>query len=238
MNVLGVIPARGGSKGVKDKNIRIIAGEPLIQYAINACKESGRLSTFVVSTDSEKIMAIAERTGTQVIQRPKEIAMDTSSVVDAALHVLKALEKTDYHFDAIMLLQPTSPIRTGDDIDKAIELLEESTEIDGVISVIRVEDTHPARMYKVEQDGIDQNLQPLQPLFENCRRQDLPPIFHRNGAIYLVRREQLVENRTFMPKKKIGIVMRSDYSVNIDTELDVLTAEVILTEWTKSRVKK
>jgi len=235
MNVLGIIPARGGSKGVKDKNIRIIAGEPLIQYAINACKESGRLSTFVVSTDSEKIMAIAEKTGTQVIQRPKEIAMDTSSVVDAALHVLKALETKNYHFDAVMLLQPTSPIRTGEDVDKAIGLLEESHEIDGVISVIRVEDTHPARMYEVDQDGI---ICSLQPVYENYRRQDLPPIFLRNGAIYLVRREQLVENRTFMPKKKIGIVMRSDYSVNIDTELDVLTAEVILTEWKKSRVKK
>lgn len=234
MKVLGIIPARGGSKGVKDKNIRCIAGQPLIHYAIEACKLSKKLSKFIVSTDSTIIKELVEKTGTQVIVRPPELSTDSSSVVDAALHALASIEGQGNLFDAIMLIQPTSPIRTGEDLDSAISLLESSPEIEGVISLTRVEDSHPARMYKLEENGVITSLS-LQ--YENSRRQDLPPIYHRNGAIYLVRRNQLFENRTFMPQKKAGLVMNSDYMINIDTEQDVLIAEVILREWKKNSPK-
>ena len=235
MRVLGIIPARGGSKGVQGKNIRIIAGKPLIQYTIDACKNCQKLSDFVVSTDSDQIKKIVEKTGTKVVDRPPELGLDTSSVVDAALHVLENVEDKNNPFDAIMLLQPTSPIRTGEDIDKAIDLLNTVLDIDGVISVIQVDDNHPARMYLVNEKGY---LESFLPVFEETRRQDLPNVYHRNGSIYLVRRDFLINNRTFMPKKKAALIMPSDFHINIDNEQDVLLAEIVINEWKKSKKKK
>lgn len=232
IRVLGIIPARGGSKGVKNKNIRMIAGESLIQYAINACKDSKKLSQFVVSTDSKQIREIAEKTGCIVIDRPDDLSTDTSSVVDAALHALDVVEESENHFDAIMLIQPTSPVRTGEDLDKAIEILETFPEVDAVVSVVQVEDAHPARMYLKDESGL---LTGFLPQFESTRRQDLPPVFHRNGSIYLVRRNSLVADRTFMPQKKACLVMNPDYMVNIDSERDVAIAEIIVQEWKDSQ---
>lgn len=232
MKVLGIIPARGGSKGVKEKNIRMIAGQPLIRYAIDACQASQKLTRFIVSTDSEKIKAIALEAGAEVIDRPAEIAGDKSPVVDTALHALAQCEAQGEHFDAIMLIQPTSPVRTGEDLDQAIQLLEDSSGIDGVISVTQVEDTHPARMYSKDARNV---LTSLQPEHENGRRQDLPPVYLRNGAIYLVRRQQLEKQRTFMPQRKAGMVMNSEFKVNIDSEQDVLVADVLLRAWKSSR---
>jgi len=234
IRVLGIIPARGGSKGVKNKNIRRIAGEPLIQYAINACKASKKLTQFVVSTDSKQIREIADKAGCVVIDRPDALSTDTSSVVDAALHTLSIVEESGNHFDAILLIQPTSPIRTGEDLDKVIGILETSPEVDAVVSVVKVEDAHPARMYLKDKSNL---LTSFLPEYESTRRQDLPSVFHRNGSIYLVRREPLVTDRTFMPQKKAGYVMDSEHMVNIDTERDVVIAEIIVQEWKDSQSK-
>jgi CMP-N,N'-diacetyllegionaminic acid synthase len=228
MRVLGLIPARGGSKGVKNKNIRIIAGEPLIQYAIHAAQASQKLTGWVVSTDSPQIRAVAEAGGARVIERPGELATDTSSVVDAALYTLAALEAGGEPYDAVMLIQPTAPVRTGGDLDRAVEMLEAHPELDGVVSVVRVEDTHPARMYRMEESG---TMTSLWPENETTRRQDLPPVYLRSGSIYLIRRTALVEGRTFMPEKKAGLVMQSEFLVNIDTERDMALAEIVLREW-------
>jgi len=235
MKVLGLIPARGGSKGVKDKNIRIVAGEPLIHYSIKACADSQRLTKFVVSTDSGQIRLVSEAAGAIVVDRPVEFATDSSSVVDAALHALSVLEVSDGPYDAVMLVQPTAPVRTGKDIDEAIKLLENQPEIDGIVSVIQVDDAHPARMYRMDEHGL---LESLMPDFETRRRQDLAPIYHRNGSIYLIRKKTLIEKCTFMPEKKIGLLMQSGLTINIDTERDLLVAEILLSEWKSMRLNE
>ena len=191
MRVLGVIPARGGSKGVPNKNIKPLSGRPLIDYTIKAATTSN-LDRVIVSTDSEEIASIAKELGAEVpFLRPAELADDVISPIYAVLNVLdKVLEDGDEPYDAVMMLQPTTPMRTSADIDEALALLE-GTGSDSVISVVDVGATHPARM-KYLRDGklIDP---PFCEAYENQRRQELEPMYIRNGAIYLTRTAVLRE---------------------------------------------
>lgn len=234
MRVLGVIPARAGSKGVKDKNIRKVCGKPLICYAIEAAKASKKLYASIVTSDSIKILDKAFETGISIWTRPAELATDTASVVDVAIDVLTNRYPADL-FDAVMLLQPTSPYRTGADIDNAIELLEahnERTEggeyeYSSLISVVKCEDDHPARCYGITDDALWGFL----PGLEKFRRQDLPPAYRRNGCIYLVRRDDLISHHSFMVSKRLPYIMPRASLVNIDTEEDLAIAEVMMKGW-------
>lgn len=233
MRVLGVIPARGGSKGVRKKNIRIVAGEPLIAYSIKAAKESKMLDDFVVSTDDPEIERISRDYGAFVIPRPAEIATDDAPVYKAVLHAIDVMSKhSGKTFGAAVLLQPTSPIRRGADIDMAIKILSDEN-VDCVVSVCLMDDVHPARMYQIDSGGF---LKSLWGEFEKVRRQDLPPVYYRNGAIYAIKIDVLKQEKSFMCKRKKPLIMPVQWMVNIDNERDLLIADVMLRLWKEGKL--
>lgn len=227
MKILGLIPARGGSKGVPKKNIRLVGNKPLIHYTIEAGKQSKLLDLLLVDTDSEEIASVASLTGVNILNRPSELAQDESSIVDVALRVINHFEQQQINIDLLVLLQPTSPIRTGSNIDEAIKMLLDNPQADAVISVVSMEDTHPARMYKIT----EKQLIPLHPDIESRRRQDLEPIYYRNGCIYAIKVNALKLQRTFMPIKKMAYVMPSNWLANIDDERDLIITEALITAW-------
>ena len=229
MNVLGIIPARGGSKGVAGKNIRLVAGDPLIAYSIRTAQESRFLTHFLTTTDDAGIAEVAERYSSPVLIRPSELAQDDTPVVSAVLHALEyAEQETGELYDIIILLQPTSPIRQGTDIDAVIQMFEKDSELEGVISVCAMHDIHPARMYNLDEDGW---MAPLWSEWETTRRQDLPAIYYRNGAIYAVRRSTLIEKRTLMSKRKKAYVMPVERLANIDDERDLVITSALVQMW-------
>ncbi len=229
LRVLGIIPARGGSKGIPSKNIKALDGLPLIAYTIQSALASD-LKEVIVSTDSIEIAEVAKRFGAKVpFFRPADLASDIASSMPVAIHGLQEMEKiNDCKYDAVMLLQPTTPFRKSEDINSAIEILE-SRNSDSVISVVEVGGTHPARM-KYMKEGLL-----IDPPFceqkENQNRQELEPMYIRNGAIYLTKREILLKG-TYKGETCAALVMPSTRSVNIDTIFDFEYAE-----WLKSSNK-
>lgn len=231
MRILGVIPARSGSKGVPKKNIKPLGGKPLIAWTIAAANASC-LTRTVVSTDSAEIAEIAAQHGGDVpFVRPADLATDHALALPTILHALHATEETlsasESAFDAVMMLQPTTPFRTAADIDGAIEKLI-STGADSVISVIDVGGHHPARMKYL--DAGDQLVDPpFAESVENQPRQQLPPMYLRNGAIYLTQR-RVLETGSFKGRDCRAWIMPEERSINIDTETDFRYAEWLLAE--------
>src|SRR2546430_4022808 len=176
MRVLGLIPARGGSKGVPRKNLCVIAGKPLLEYTAVAALDAHRLSRIVLSTEDEEIAEVGRHYGVEVpFLRPKALAQDTTPMLPVVQHALRMLTAAGDRFDAVCLLQPTNPLRRASDIDQAIGLLER-TGADSVISFVEVGDTHPARMKYLTAEGrvIDP---PFAEEVEGQRRQDLPQLY-------------------------------------------------------------
>ena len=223
--ILGLIPARGGSKGVLHKNRRLVAGQPLIQYTIAAALASARLTQIVVSTDDPEIGRIARDLGVLVIERPAEIAGDASPVIDAVRHAVEQLAQQGHaSLTGIALLQPTAPLRTANDIDAAVTLFLDGA-LNPVCSVYRCEDNHPARMYRVDGHG---RLASLMPDLASLRRQDLPAVYHRNGAVYVFGRRELAQGLIICPGMT-PYVMDQQRSLNVDTEFDLRMLEAVLT---------
>ncbi len=223
MRTLGIIPARGGSKGVKRKNLRLIAGRPLIHYTIDAARQSRALTHVVTTTDDAEIAAVAEAAGSAVLMRPAALAADDTPMLPVVQHALSALEPKLGRFDAVVVLQPTTLLRTSEDIDAAVELLE-TTRADSVISVYQVGDYHPSRMYQL----VENRLVAFQPEPPARIRQGLPPLYHRNGAIYACRRDLIDEGGTLIGPDARPYLMPRERSVNIDDEFDLLTAELLV----------
>ena len=223
MKILAVIPARGGSKGVPRKNIKMLGGKPLIAWTIEAAIMSGVDNCPIVSTEDAEIAAVALMYGGCRSVRPDELAQDNTPMVD----VLR-LEATKFEYfenatlDWVMCLQPTTPFRTADDIKAAIALAE-AGDCDSVISVVQVDDHHPARMYTIDGDY----MKALYPDEETKRRQDLSPLYLRNGAIYLTRRDVIMGGSVWGKRIK-PLVMPPERSVNIDSMLDWKLAEAML----------
>ena len=230
MKVLGVIPARGGSKGVPRKNLVSMGGKPLIEYTIKVALEvSSRVSPLVVSTEDEEIAEVALGLGAEVpFVRPDELAGDRAASVDVLRHAISQVESNRGSvFDWVLLLQPTSPFRTRGDIESALDLASAGG-CDSVISVVPVVESHPAYIKRIVNDR-------LEPFcveeVEGTRRQDLqPPAFKRNGAIYLTRRDIVMVERSIWGSSICPYVMPPERSINIDTPLDLLLAEAQLAE--------
>ncbi len=228
MKVLAIIPARMGSKGVFQKNIRIVMDKPLLYYTVAVAKKAQKISELVLSTDSQIIADAIKDIEMNVQIRPEDLASDESSVIDTVFYVVEDFMKKGVAFDAVMLLQPTSPLRLATDIDKCIDLLFQQEDIDAVISVVKVTDHHPARMYSLEKKN---HMLSLHEGGETARRQDLEELFIRNGAIYLIKTEALFREKTLMPKNKLAYVMDKRWAINIDEEIDFDLLEVILPKW-------
>ncbi|MEQ1787609.1 MAG: acylneuraminate cytidylyltransferase family protein [Acidimicrobiales bacterium] len=219
------MPARGGSRGVPRKNIRDLGGHPLLAYTIAAARASERVSHLVVSTDDPEIAEVARAHGAEVVHRPAELATDEAPTAPVILHALELVEQaTGLVYDFVLTLQPTTPFRRGTDIDAAVELLEAADDPDAsVTSVVRIYDAHPVRMQRLD-DGV------LRPYIAGndlpTRRQDLPPAYLRNGAIYLAHRHT-VTGGSVWARREMPYEMPPEQSVNIDEPLDFLLAEAV-----------
>ena len=221
--VLGIIPARGGSKGVIRKNIRLLAGKHLIGYSIESALESEYLTDVVVSTDDTEIADISESYGATVLMRPQSLAEDRTPMLPVLQHTLtQAEELNGVKYDYIMILQPTAPLRSATDIDKAIKTIVEK-KCDSLVSLYQVEDCHPSRMYTIDKDILNKVMS--EP--DGALRQALPAVFHRNGCVYLSSRELLMEQGLIVSDLCYPYIMSAERSLNIDTELDLEYAEFI-----------
>jgi len=227
MNILGVIPARGGSKSVPRKNIALVHGKPLIAYTIEAAQRSRLLTHFLVSSDDPEIIAVARKCGASVpFVRPAELATDVAPSLPVVQHAVGEMERMHgISFDYVVLLQPTTPLRLPEDIDAALEKLV-ATGADSVISVCDVGAYHPARMRQIVDDRLVEL--PIREPKEMARRQDLPQVFIRNGAIYAVKRDVVMLQNTMSGDVCRPYIMPEERSVNVDSMLDLLLAEILL----------
>ena len=218
---LAIIPARGGSKRLPRKNILDLCGKPLISWSIEAALKSKYISKVVVSSDDEEILNISSNFGADIIKRPYELANDTATTFDAIKHTINNLEKYDY----IVLLQPTSPLRNENQIDEAIELLEEK-QADAIVSVCEM-DHSPLWSNTLPKDGNMNNF--LRDEVLNKRSQDLEKYYRVNGAVYICKTDKLLENKSFFLKDNIfAYIMDRKSSIDIDEEIDFLFAERVI----------
>ncbi len=217
MEILAIIPARGGSKGVPNKNLRKLCGLSLLARSIGNARKSKFISRLIVSTDSEAISKEALSHGAEVpFMRPEELSGDRAETIDAFFHALAALEKENYIPDAVVCLQCTSPLVGLNDIDGAIEYFINSG-ADAVFSVCETEH-HPLKMGKMNPDGRWEQL--LCEPGQTCR-QKLDKVYRHNGAIYIIRTEILLQQRTWFPAHTLPYIMDPAGSLDIDTEEDL-----------------
>ncbi len=224
MKVLGIIPARGGSKGVHRKNIRPLCGKPLLAYTADAALASVRLARTILSTDDEEIADIGRSLGLDVpFIRPVELAEDATATFPVILHAVAKLESQGERYEAICLLQPTNPLRSAGDIDNCIEILETSG-ADSVISILPVPHVYnPKWVYWRSPNGeMTLSSGDTEPV---TRRQDLPPAFHREGSVYVTKRTVLSEFGNLYGRNVRGYEMDEANSINIDTQDDWERAE-------------
>ena len=224
--ILAVITARGGSKGIPQKNTRELLGKPLIAYSIQAALQSRTLNKIIVSTDNETIAHISKKYGAEVpFLRPKHLATDTATSLSVLQHAVSYLaEKEGCLADIIVCLQPTSPLRSAGDIDQAVTLCM-NTGADSVVSLCKVEH-HPYWMKKV----VEGRVYPLMEVDdeEYPRRQDLPPVYQLNGAIYVTRKKILMEEERVLGEHTLAHIMSQERSIDIDTPIDLKLAELIM----------
>jgi CMP-N,N'-diacetyllegionaminic acid synthase len=227
-HILGIIPARGGSKGIPRKNISLMNGKPLIEYTIRAAKKSKFISEVVISTEDPEIANLCSDLGCTVpFLRPAELATDSTRSLPVIQHALKEIEIiNNVHYEIIVMLQPTTPLRTHDDIDQGILLLLE-TNADSVVSVVDVGGYHPFRMKRIM--GKNQLINYIDQGFEDMRpRQELPPVYIRSGALYITRRHVLLDKNSFIGDDCRAYIMNPERAINIDTPLDLKFAEYLL----------
>jgi CMP-N,N'-diacetyllegionaminic acid synthase len=224
--VLGLITARGGSKGLPGKNIRLLCGKPLIEWSISAAKAASCVDRIVVSTDDAAIADVARRAGAEVpFERPSELATDSASSVDVVIHAIDTLAKTDLAFDIVVLLEPTSPLRDSFDIDEAVQRLIQ-TGAGAVVSVCRAVSTHPAFMFSLDEKGR------LRPYLERnptgLRRQDIDPIFFLDGTLYASRIDVLKTKRSFYHEDTVAFEVPKWKSLEIDDSDDFIMVEALM----------
>jgi len=225
MRILALIPARGGSKGLPGKNIRPFAGKPLLQHAFEAAVASGVIDRVVLSTDDARIAHVAASIGLEVpCLRPSEFARDDSPMIDVVLHMVGHLGGLGYHPDAVMVLQPTSPLRTPGHLRRAMQLLAGHDSVCSVVAVAK--ECNPYSMMKMRGDGFLDFIVP-----EGAgivRRQDLPPAYRRDGTVFLTRTAVLIGQRTFYGQRCVPLPLADSEAVNIDSIEDWHRAEALL----------
>lgn len=224
--VLGVIPARGGSKGIPDKNIKILGGKPLIAYTILAAKSSDYIDRIIVTTDSDKIAEVAIEYGADVpFRRPSELSQDTSKSIEALIHARDWVRENDGEYDIILLLQPTSPLRRSKEIDGAIDLFYKHDCELGVVTVSEVLE-NPVLIRKMDEHEL---LHPILPISSTIRRQDMPRFYRVDGAVF-VNDFREVSLDTSLNDNPLGYEISRERSVDIDSIEDFERAERLLNE--------
>ena len=223
---LGIVPARGGSKGIRGKNIIDLHGKPLIRYTLEAVQGSKYLDRCIVSTDSEEIAQAAKLLGGDVpFMRPAELATDEALALDVLNHAIDELEKEGEHYDYILMLQPTSPLRTSEDIDASIELAMKN-DADSVFSMKQLTDFAPQKLKTLDKNG------KIYPLLEEEKGQSAPrhkgpKVYKRNCAIYLTKKD-LIKNGDQFGELSYAYVMPEERSIDINDLADLNLAEYYL----------
>jgi len=218
--IISIIPARGGSKGVPRKNIKLLAGKPLIAYTIEASLKSNLIDRTIVSTEDAEIAAIAKKYSAEVIEEPAELTADTAKMEPVLQHVVRTLEKKGYSPDLIVLLQPTSPLREKDDIDNALNTLLKA-KADSLVSVY---DFFPYFLWEKKGDmAIPTNYDPKhRPLKQEKK------LYRENGSIYVTKRGILMNKNSRLGGKIALYIMPEENSFDVDTEFDFWLVEQII----------
>jgi CMP-N,N'-diacetyllegionaminic acid synthase len=231
MKLLAIIPARGGSKGIKNKNIQIVNRQPLIVHTINFLKNSGFFDRIIVSTDDPKISKIAQSKKISVpFIRPKKLSGDTTNTLDVVKHALSFLKnKENFEPDIVMVFQPTSPIRSNQIITKALKLLSTNNST-SVITVSKMK-SHPNSSFLLK----NKKLLPFNKNFEKYSlRQNVEPLYHPNGSLYAFWSKTLDDyNSIYGPRISPIIIEQPEYNVDIDEFYDLFVAEMTLKYWEK-----
>ncbi len=226
LRVLGLVPARGGSKGVPRKNIKLLNGKPLLAYTAEAALGAKRLARVILSTDDAEIADVGQSCGLEVpFMRPAELAQDHTPTLPVVQHALRWLEEHGEHYDAICLLQPTSPLRCAADVDACIDLLAER-QADAVVTILPVPlEYNPHWVYFQDSTGaLHLSTGETTPI---PRRQDLPLAYHREGSIYVTRRVVIMEQNSFYGSHLLGYPVDPQRCVNIDDAHDWARAELL-----------
>lgn len=222
--MIGIIPARGGSKGIPRKNIRSMNGKPLISHTIRAALCSESIDKVVVSSEDQEILQISSEYGADVISRPEELATDTASAELLIKHVLESEKEKGIVYRYAILLQPTSPLRNSLHIDEAIKKFNEQGAA-SMISVVEYEYT-PFKCFTIDSDdtlhGLYNNITPF------MNRQNLPKCYLSNGAIYIFSAEEFLKNLSFYQEKCVPFIMNREESIDIDTLSDLEAAESVM----------
>lgn len=225
--VLGIITARGGSKGIPRKNLALLDGKPLLQYTAECALAARSLSRVILSTDDREIAKIGRRCGLDVpFIRPQELARDETPTLPVLQHAVRFLEDQGERYDAICLLQPTNPLRKPEWIEDCVRLLFEK-DADAVVTVLPVpHEYNPHWVYFRRDDGtLYLSTGEQEPL---PRRQLLPPAFHREGSVYVTRRDVLMERNSLYGERVLGYLLDPEETVNIDGPEDLARAEALL----------
>ncbi len=233
--ILGIITARGGSKGILEKNIKELGYKPLIAYSIESAQKSKFITDLILSTDDKNIIRVARKYEVVIpFKRPKNLAKDNTPHLPVLRHAVKFMEKKNgFQYDCVVILQPTSPFRTFDDIDKTIKLLID-TNADSSVSLVKIDMNHPIKIKKLKGKRVVPYCLTEK---EGVRRQDLPTAYKRSGAVYAIKRDVVVKNNKLYGNYVVGHVVPQDRSIDIDSPLDWIKAEFMLKKLKKKGYK-
>ena len=219
--VLAIIPARGGSKGLRRKNIALLGGKPLLVWTIEASLESSCVTETVVSSEDDVFLEISRKHQANTMLRPGEISLDETPSEDVVRHVLLEYRKKNIIFDFVILLQPTSPLRSGKDIDNAFRYLIEKNAL-SLISVFEIENKF-LKLFMLNAQGYIEGAVSDRHPFK--RRQDLPPAYLANGAVYISQEKEFLKTNSFMSERVVAYLMSREKSIDIDNQQDLDAVE-------------
>jgi len=224
--ILAVITARGGSKGLKGKNIMPFAGKPLIAWPIAAAQASQYVDEIIVSTDDHAIAEVAREYNANVpFIRPAYLASDHASSFDVVAHCLDYYTQRQQNFDYVLLLEPTSPFTTGNDIDKAIERLVSEHSASAIVGICKNEDGHPSFNVTMAKNGL---IAAYEDKFSSTRRQDLTTCYRYEGSLYLSEVSALLKEKSFYHQATLGYVVPKWQAIEIDDLTDFICAQAIM----------
>jgi len=231
LTYLAIIPARGGSKGIPQKNLVNLKGNPLLYYAIKVAEGIQSIKEVTVSSDDDKILSVATQYGAFPLKRPIELSLD-STLTSEVIHHTIVQRARELDFQHIILLQPTSPLRTKNDVEEAIKIYEADTSCDALISVYKPSE-HPFKGFVLTPQNKLEGYFSLKAPFS--RRQDLPEIYMPNGAIYIFSVEKFMKEKIIPQTNIIPYIMPAEKSIDIDTFSDLEIAEVMMRKYDETR---
>lgn len=235
MKILYLIPARGGSKGLPGKNIKLLDGKPLIYYSIDVVREIANDEDICVSTDDLATIDTVKKYGLDVpFIRPDELSTDEATTFDVLIHAINQYKERGLFFEAIMLLQPTSPLREKRHLQDVISLYKDNPNADMVVSVKLSKDNPYFNLFEETTDGFLEKSK--KSLFN--RRQDCPDVYAYNGSIYLIKIESLLKSENLQFDRPVKYIMENIYSIDIDTPLDWLMTEIFLEKLKTAKSEK